>query len=79
MKTEKTKNYMMQYVIYTYGLFGLLLITLGGIAAVILHGTPLVMKWLISITPWYAVFYLIMAFRVGTFTIYRYFQCRKNL
>ncbi len=37
MKAEKTKNYIIQYVIYTYGLFGLLLLTLGGIAIVLLH------------------------------------------
>jgi hypothetical protein len=39
MKAEKTKNYIIQYVIYTYGLFGLLLLTLGGIATVLLHSS----------------------------------------
>ena len=35
MKTEKAKNYIIRYVLYTYGLFGLLLLTLGGIVSLI--------------------------------------------
>jgi cytochrome c-type biogenesis protein CcmH/NrfF len=63
MKTEKTKNYIMQYVIYTYGLFGLLLITLGGIATVLLHGTPLVMEWLTAITAWTPTYVFLIMFK----------------
>lgn len=63
MKTEKTKNYIMQYVIYTYGLFGLLLMTLGGIATVLLHGTPLVMKWLTAITAWTPTYVFLIMFK----------------
>jgi membrane protease YdiL (CAAX protease family) len=63
MKTEKPKNYIMQYVIYTYGLFGFLLITLGGIATILLHGTPLVMKWLTSITAWTPTYVFLIMFK----------------
>lgn len=63
MKTEKTKNYIVQYVIYVYGLFGLLLITLGGIATVFLHGTPLVMEWLTSITAWTPTYVFLIMFK----------------
>lgn len=63
MKTEKTKNYIIQYVIYTYGLFGLLLITLGSIATVLLHGTPLVMKWLTAITAWTPTYVFLIMFK----------------
>lgn len=63
MKTEKTKNYIVQYIIYTYGLFGLLLITLGGIATVLLHGTPLAMKWLTSITAWTPTYIFLIMFK----------------
>lgn len=63
MKTEKTKNYIIQYVIYTYGLFGLLLITLGSISTVLLHGTPLVMKWLTAITAWTPTYVFLIMFK----------------
>jgi membrane protease YdiL (CAAX protease family) len=52
MESGKTKNYIIQYVICTFGLFVLLMFTLGGIATVLLHGTPLVMSWLMAITAW---------------------------
>ena len=63
MNTVKSKNYIIQYVIYTYGLFGLLLLTLGGIATVLLHGTPLVMRWLIAITAWTPTYVLLLMFK----------------
>lgn len=66
MKNGKAKNYITQYVIYTYGLFGLfglLLITLGGIATVLLHGTPLAMKWLTSITAWTPTYVFLIMFK----------------
>ena len=54
---------MIQYVIYTYGSFGLLLLTLGGIATVLLHGTPLVMRWLTAITAWTPTFVFLLMFK----------------
>lgn len=63
MNAVKSKNYMMQYVIYTYGLFGLLLLTLGGIATVLLNGTPLVMRWLTAITAWTPTYVLLLMFK----------------
>ncbi|MGI6036331.1 MAG: CPBP family intramembrane glutamic endopeptidase [Limnochordia bacterium] len=63
MKPDKPKNHILQYVIYTYGLFGLLLITLGGIATVLLHGTPLVMRWLTAITAWTPTFVFLLMFK----------------
>jgi membrane protease YdiL (CAAX protease family) len=63
MKTKKTKNHIIQYVFYTYGLFGLLLITLGGIATILFHGTPLVMKWLIAITAWTPTYVFLLMFK----------------
>ena len=63
MNTVKSKNYIIQYVIYTYGLFGLLLLTLGGVATVLLHGTPLVMRWLIAITAWTPTYVLLLMFK----------------
>lgn len=63
MKTKKTNNYIMQYVIYTFGLFGLLLFTLGGIATKVLHGTPLVIKWLTVITAWTPTYVFLLMFR----------------
>lgn len=63
MKAVKSKNYMMQYVIYTYGLFGLLLLTLGGIATVLLNGTPLVVRWLTAITAWTPTYVLLLMFK----------------
>lgn len=63
MNIIKSKNYVIQYVIYTYLLFGLLLFTLGGIATVIFHGTPLVMRWLIAITAWTPTYVLLLMFK----------------
>ena len=63
MNAVKSKNYMMQYVIYTYGLFGLLLLTLGGIATVLLNGTPLVLRWLTAITAWTPTYVLLLMFK----------------
>lgn len=63
MKTEKTKSYIIQYVVYTYGLFWLLLLTLGGIATVLLHGTPLVMRWLTAITAWTPTYVFLLMFK----------------
>ncbi|MFA5528390.1 MAG: type II CAAX endopeptidase family protein [Peptostreptococcales bacterium] len=63
MKTVKSKNYIMQYVIYTYGLFGLLPLTLGAIATVLLHGTPLVMRWLTAIIAWTPTYVFLLMFK----------------
>jgi membrane protease YdiL (CAAX protease family) len=63
MKIKKEKNYMLQYTIYTYGLFLLLLLTLGGIAKVLLHGTPLVMEWLMAITAWTPTVIFLLMFK----------------
>lgn len=63
MKTVKSKNYIMQYVICTYILFGLLLLTLGCIATVLLNGTPLVMRWLTAITAWTPTYVLLLMFK----------------
>ena len=63
MKAGKTKNYVLQYVINTYLLFVLLMIVLGGIATVLLHGTQLVMKWLISITAWTPTYVFLLMFK----------------
>ena len=59
----KTKNYIVQYVICTYGLFVLLMFTLGGIATVLLHGTPLVMRWLTAIMAWTPTYVFLIMFK----------------
>ena len=60
MKAVKSKNYITQYVICTYGLFGILLLTLGGIAMEFLNGTPLIMRWLTAITAWTPTYVLLL-------------------
>lgn len=59
----KTKNYIIQYVIFTYGLFALLMLTLGAIATVLLHGTPSVMRWLTVITAWTPTYVFLIMFK----------------
>lgn len=59
----KSKNHMIQYVIYTYGLFILLLLTLGAIATILLHGTSFVMKWLTAITAWTPTYVFLLMFK----------------
>lgn len=63
MKAVKSKNYITQYVICTYGLFGILLLTLGGIAMEFLNGTPLIMRWLTAITAWTPTYVLLLMFK----------------
>ncbi|HBG00790.1 MAG TPA: CPBP family intramembrane metalloprotease [Firmicutes bacterium] len=53
----------LRYVLYTYALFALMLLTLGGIATVLFHGTPLVMRWLTAITAWTPTYVLLFMFR----------------
>lgn len=62
MTLSSQKN-MLRYVLYTYALFALLLLILGGIATVLLHGTPLVMRWLTAITAWTPTYVLLFLFR----------------
>ncbi len=63
IESGKTKNYVLEYVICTYGLFVLLMLTLGGIVTVLLHGTPFVMRWLIAITAWTPTYVLLIMFK----------------
>lgn len=60
---EIKRRNVIHYVVYTYGLFGLLLITLGGIATQILHGTPSVMMWLMAITAWTPTYVFLLMFK----------------
>lgn len=62
MTLSSQKN-TLRYVLCTYALFALLLLTLGGIATVLLHGTPLVMRWLTAITAWTPTYVLLFMFR----------------
>ena len=62
-KMKKTKNYMFLYIVYTYGLFALLLIVLGGIGTILFNGTPLVMKWVVSITAWTPTYVFLLMFK----------------
>lgn len=63
MTFKLPKNYVMRYVIYTFGLFILLLLTLGGIASKLLQGIPRVMDWLITITAWTPTYVFLLMFR----------------
>ena len=63
LKMEKTKNYMFQYIVYTYGLFALLLIVLGGIGTILFNGTPFVMKWVVSLTAWTPTYVFLLMFK----------------
>ncbi len=58
-----TRDHILRYVVYTYLLFGLLLLTFGGIAKVILHGAPLAMRWLIAVTAWTPTYVFLLMFR----------------
>lgn len=62
MGNNKATGYSVKYVIYTYGLFWFLIAILGGIATVLLHGTPPVMKWLIAITAWTPTYVFLLMF-----------------
>lgn len=63
MNGLESKNYIVRYLVFTFGLFGLLLLTLGAIATGLLHGTPLVMSWLTAITAWTPTYVLLLMFR----------------
>lgn len=63
MDTWILQKYTVRYVLYTYALFLLLLLILGGIATMLLHGTPLVMRWLTAITAWTPTYILLLMFK----------------
>ncbi|MDD4531782.1 MAG: type II CAAX endopeptidase family protein [Candidatus Pacebacteria bacterium] len=63
MKMNFFKNNLVRFVIYTYGLFVVLIFTFGGIAKFWLHGTPLAMNWVMAITAWTSTFVLLLMFR----------------
>lgn len=63
INTVKAKSYIIQYTIITYVSFALLLLSLGGIATTLLHGTPLIMRWLIVITAWTPTYVFLLMFK----------------
>ena len=63
MMTEKAKNHILRYVICTFGSFVLLMLTLGGIATIVLHGTPAVMRWVTVITAWTPTYIFLLMFK----------------
>ena len=63
MLAHQSKNYIMRYVIYTYVLFGVLLLSLGAIATKLFDGTPLVMRWLTAITAWTSTYVFLFMFK----------------
>jgi uncharacterized protein len=58
-----TKDDILRYVVYTYLLFGLLLLIFGALAVVLLHGAPLAMRWLIAVTAWTPTYVFLLMFR----------------
>ena len=63
MNPTKPKSYITRFIIYTYVLFLLLLLSFGGIAKVLLHGTPLAMRFLIAITAWTSTYVFLLMFK----------------
>lgn len=63
MISDGSNRYVLKYVIYTYALFVLLLLTFGSIATVLLHGTPPVMRWLTAITAWTPTYVFLLMFK----------------
>lgn len=63
MKTGKTNSHILPYVIYTYGLFILLLLIFGGLATTLLGGTPSVMRWVTVITAWTPTYVFLLMFK----------------
>jgi len=63
MNTTISQKYTIRYVLYTYALFVVLLFIFGGIATLLLHGAPLVMRWLIAITAWTPTYVLLLMFK----------------
>lgn len=63
MNTWLSQKYTVRYVLYTYTLFPLLLLIFGDIATVLLHGTPLAMRFLIAITAWTPTYVWLLMFK----------------
>jgi membrane protease YdiL (CAAX protease family) len=63
VKTEGAHSDALRYVVYTYALFVVLLVTLGAVATKLLYGTPLAMRWLTAITAWTPTYVLLLMFR----------------
>ena len=60
---KKEKNYIMQYIIFVYVLFWVVLFPLLGIAMSKLGGTPLVMQFLTAINSWSPTIVLLIMFK----------------
>lgn len=77
MNTWKSQKNALWYILYTYALFVILLLILGGIATVLLHGTPLVLKWLTAITAWTPTYVLLLMFKrlFPDSTVKAFFKC----
>lgn len=63
MQSIKEKNYIIQYIIFVYALFWLVLFPLSGIATLTFGGTPLVMQFLTAITSWSPTIVLLIMFK----------------
>lgn len=62
MKSDSSQSGALRYVVYTYVLFVVLMATLGALATKLLHGTPLVMRWLTAIVAWTPTYVLLLMF-----------------
>lgn len=63
MEMKKTKNHMVQYTAYTFGLFVVLILVLGGIGSLLFDGTPEVMEWVVTITAWTPTYVFLLMFK----------------
>lgn len=60
---RKERNYSVQYIVFVYGLFWLVLFPLSGLVMAKLGGTPLVMQFLTAINSWSPTIVLFIMFK----------------
>ncbi|WP_105616377.1 CPBP family intramembrane glutamic endopeptidase [Vallitalea okinawensis] len=63
MQLIKVKSNVVRYIIFTYVLCWLMIFSLGGIATLVLDGTPLVMQFLTAIVSWSPTIVLLVMFK----------------
>ncbi len=73
---EKQNKTIIQYVVYTFVLFVLLMLILGGIATTLLSGTPLVMRCLTAVVAWTPTYVFLLMFKklYPTLTVKDYYK-----